>query len=63
LPFGPVEAQRAAQIRVDLEKRGQSIGPHDVLIAATAQANHSTLVTHNVAEFKRVEQLCIEDWF
>lgn len=63
LPFGLQEAKSAAQIRVELENRGQSIGPYDILIAATALANQATLVTHNTKEFRRIEQLQIEDWY
>lgn len=63
LPFGLREAKSAAQIRVELENRGQSIGPYDILIAATALANQATLVTHNIKEFGRIEQLRIEDWY
>jgi tRNA(fMet)-specific endonuclease VapC len=63
LPFGAEEAKSASQIRVDLEKRGQTIGPYDVLIAATAAANRAILVTHNIKEFGRIKQLQIEDWY
>jgi tRNA(fMet)-specific endonuclease VapC len=63
LPFGNDEARRAAMIRADLEKRGESIGPYDVLIAGTALANNGILVTHNVREFQRIAGLPLEDWY
>ena len=63
IPFGYEEARCAAEIRVKLEKRGLPIGPYDILIAASALANHWTLVTHNRDEFGRVNGLKIEDWF
>ena len=63
LPFGSKEAEWAARIRVDLEKRGEPIGSYDLLIAATAVSNHATLVTHNTKEFSRISQLQLEDWF
>ena len=63
LPFGLEEARSAAQIRADLEKQGQPIGPYDTLIAGTALANQATLVTHNVEEFGRIKQLSVEDWY
>jgi tRNA(fMet)-specific endonuclease VapC len=63
LPFGVQEARTAASIRADLEKRGQPIGAHDVLIAATALAGRHTLVTHNTKEFERIENLNITDWY
>jgi tRNA(fMet)-specific endonuclease VapC len=62
-PFGAEEARTAARIRATLEARGESIGPHDVLIAATAQACGAVLVTHNKKEFARVDGLRIDDWF
>ena len=63
LPFGIAESKSTAQIRVKLEKKGLSIGPYDVLIAATAMANNMILVTHNQKEFVRIEGLRIEDWY
>ena len=63
LPFGEAEARAAAQIRADLETRGKPIGPHDVLIAATALAHGATLVTRNQREFRRVKGLRVEDWY
>lgn len=63
LPFGSEEASAAARIRAGLEKRGMPIGPYDTLIAGTALANNATLVTHNISEFERVDNLKIEDWY
>ena len=63
LPFDAQVAKRAAVIRNELARRGQMIGPLDMLIAATASANGATLITHNTAEFSRVPGLLIEDWF
>jgi len=45
-----------------LEKTGNLIDPYDLLIAAHAITLKSTLVTHNVKEFRRVEGLKIKDW-
>lgn len=56
-------AELAAEIRAKLEKRGVLIGPYDILVAASALATNSTLVTHNTKEFERVESLRIEDWY
>jgi tRNA(fMet)-specific endonuclease VapC len=63
IPFGQSEAKSAAGIRIKLEKQGVQIGAYDILIAASALANKSTLVTHNKREFERVEGLKIEDWY
>lgn len=51
-----------ADIRHSLERKGQTIGPNDLIIAATVLTNGGTLVTHNIAEFKRVKGLLVEDW-
>lgn len=63
LPFGKEEAGAAAQIRAKLEKKGTPIGPYDILIAGTALGNHATLVTHNLKEFKRIDNLTVIDWY
>lgn len=49
-------------IRQDLQNKGQLIGANDMLIAAQARSLGVTLVTHNVIEFSRVENLKYEDW-
>ena len=63
LPFDQAEAKTAAHIRVALENKGEPIGAYDVLIAATALANRSTLVTRNTNEFSRIENLSVVDWY
>lgn len=63
LDFTTTEAKSAATIRAELEKLGTPIGPYDLLIAGTALANQSVLVTHNTKEFGRIDKLQIEDWF
>ncbi len=55
-------AQRSALPQAELARRGAFIGPNDLLIASIAPANEATLVTHNTAEFERVDGLQIEDW-
>ncbi len=61
-PFTDTEAKVAADICSQLMKKGTPIGPYDVLIAATALANNSVLVTNNSKEFKRVSKLKLENW-
>ena len=63
LPFDQAAASRAAGLRAHLEGRGTPIGPLDTLIAATALVDGATLVTHNTAEFQRVPDLPLADWF
>ena len=52
LPFDVDAAREAAGIRARLERKGTPIGPMDTLIAGTALAYNTTLVTHNTAEFQ-----------
>jgi tRNA(fMet)-specific endonuclease VapC len=61
--FDREAALAAAKIRAELEQQGTPIGQMDVLIAGTAIALQSTLVTHNVKEFSRVSGLTIVDWY
>ena len=49
-------------VRSRLEKLGEVIGPHDMLIAAHALSLDRTLVTNNKREFSRVEGLKLENW-
>lgn len=49
-------------IRSALERRGKTIGSHDLWIAAHARAADLTLVTNNEREFRRVPGLRIENW-
>jgi tRNA(fMet)-specific endonuclease VapC len=51
-----------ASIRVALEKKGTLIGAHDMLIAAHARVLDAVCVTDNVAEFKRVPALKVDNW-
>jgi tRNA(fMet)-specific endonuclease VapC len=51
-----------ASIRAALEKKGTPIGAHDMLIAAHARALDAVCVTDNVAEFRRVPALVVENW-
>ena len=60
--FDREDAAHYARIRVMLEKKGRGIGPIDSLIAAQALRLGATIVTHNVAEFKRVPKLKVVDW-
>ena len=63
IDFTKKEAKEAAKIRATLEKKGESIGAMDTLIAGCAKANNFTLVTHNLKEFQKVNGLSVVDWF
>ena len=62
LPFTAGAAARAANVRISLETRGRSIGPMDVLIAATALEYSLPIVTGNLAEIQRVPDLRCLTW-
>ena len=62
LPFDDACAVKCAEIRRALERKGETIGPHDLLIAAVALRHGLTLVTHNTREFGRISTLRWEDW-
>lgn len=55
-------AERYGLIRTKLEKSGRVIGPLDMLIAAHALSQSLVLVTNNVGEFNRIDNLKIENW-
>jgi len=57
LPFGVREARQHAELWAALMRKGSVIGPHDMLIAATALAHGDALATLNRKEFKRVAGL------
>ena len=62
LDFDTKAAEQYAFVRVDLEAKGTIIGANDLLIAAHALSQELILVTNNVKEFGRVENLKIENW-
>ncbi len=62
LAFDPFAADRAAQVRAELETLGMVIGPYDLLLAGHALSRGLVLVTNNVREFSRVTGLTLEDW-
>ena len=49
-------------LRAELERRGEPIGPVDLQIAAHALSLKIILVTNNAREFRRVPGLNIENW-
>jgi tRNA(fMet)-specific endonuclease VapC len=59
----PIEAASiCGALRADLNRKGTPIGPFDLLIAAHALYLNTTLVTNNIKEFNRVENLKLENW-
>lgn len=62
LGFNSADAERAGEIRAQLEKQGKKIGAYDTLIAGQCLQRELILVTSNTAEFTRVRGLRVEDW-
>ena len=62
LPLEESAAEVYGQLRQALARRGQLIGPNDMLIAAHALAADLTLVTANVKEFSHVQDLRVDNW-
>lgn len=51
-----------AQIRSELEQKGEVIGYNDLIIAATVMAHEGILVSANTDEFSRIKGLRLENW-
>ncbi len=62
LAFDAPAADHAADIRANLEARGEMIGGYDLLIAGHARSRGLTVITGNLSEFRRVDGLRCEDW-
>ncbi len=62
LDFNSKAADAYANIRTNLEKKGNIIGNMDQLIAAHALSSNLTVVTNNEREFKRIKNLKVENW-
>ena len=62
LPLEDAAREAYGRLRTSLERRGEVIGAHDMLIAAHALSLDATLVTNNEKEFRRVKGLKIENW-
>ncbi|HLA33608.1 MAG TPA: type II toxin-antitoxin system VapC family toxin [Rhodocyclaceae bacterium] len=62
LPFDENVVWVYGELRADLERRGQSIGSLDTMIAAHALSLNAVLVTNNTREFAKVRGLQLENW-
>lgn len=62
LPMPADAAKEYADIRANLTAKGLPIGNNDLWIAAHARALGHTLVTNNVKEFERVDNLELDNW-
>jgi tRNA(fMet)-specific endonuclease VapC len=62
LGYDNVAAAHSGQLRAELARIGQPIGPYDQMIAGHARSRGLVLVTNNLREFRRVPGLRVEDW-
>ena len=60
--FDANAAKEYGIIKKELKDKNCLIGPFDMLIGAHAKSLNMALVTNNVNEFKRIQDLNIENW-
>jgi tRNA(fMet)-specific endonuclease VapC len=60
--FDEKASKEFGNIKKDLKDRKCLIGPYDMLIGAHAKSLGLILVTNNVKEFERINDLRIENW-
>jgi len=61
MPFSIWE--KAVDVYIALQSKGQLIGDADILIAAYCLVNNYTLVTRNIDDFSRIDSLKIVNWY
>ncbi len=60
--FNKEDSIAYGKLRARLEQKGKLIGAMSMLIAAQALSRDLILVTNNEREFKKVEELVVENW-
>lgn len=60
--FGATEAQQAATLGAYLESGGERIGPMELMLAAQAMTHRYTLVVEDLAPYRMVTGLNVENW-
>jgi tRNA(fMet)-specific endonuclease VapC len=59
VPFDFTISRTHSRLWAQLSKKGQLIGPHDLIVAATAVRRRWAVATFNVAEFQHVSGLTV----
>jgi len=54
--------EKAADIYIDLKRRGFTVGSNDIIIAAWSVLAGATLVTDNTKDFENINGLTTENW-
>ena len=62
LDFDQRSASYYGKIRKTLESKGTPIDPMGLLLASQAAAYNLIFVTNNIKEFKRIDNLRLENW-
>lgn len=62
IPFTLEVARTHSRLWADLQKRGDIIGAHDLVIAATALAHDMTVLTGDQRHFGRIDTLKVSFW-
>lgn len=62
LTYDAQAAAHTGQLRAELARLGQQIGPYDQMIAGHARSQGLIVVTNNRREFDRVPGSRVEDW-
>lgn len=62
IPFIDLITYTYAEIRSEMEIKGEVIGPNDMLIASIVKFHDGILITNNTKEFKRIKGLKLDNW-
>jgi tRNA(fMet)-specific endonuclease VapC len=62
LAFAERAASHYGQLWADIERAGQPVGIHDMMIGGHARSEGLTVVTNNLREFQRMPGLRLENW-
>lgn len=62
ISFDDNAAKIYGSIRAQLKESHFTVGDNDILIAASAVANNSVLVTNNIKDFVKMDGVKFEDW-
>jgi len=55
--------EKAVEVYIALQNKGQLIGDADILIASYCLVNDYTLVTRNISDFERIDGLEFVNWY
>lgn len=62
IEFGEAESKQAATLGAYLQSTGEPIAPMELMLAAQAMTHHYTLVAEDLAPYRMVTGLNVENW-